>query len=213
MRSRLAPRPGPADRRTARCSRNSRRPPTRCRGGTCPRGPAPSQRRARRRRSRSGDRAGRSAPFRRTGPRRELLQLGVQPAAGDAELRARLEDAHARGAHSGVEALGFLHQLLKNRVVEVAPPLVVPHRRPPDLLRLRLRRLQRVGGPAVEPRHHRALEVGPEHARGEKHGSEQDERARRRRPRLDGRHRFSRPGTLRLPDVLEARRDSSRPIP
>lgn len=28
-----------------------------------------------------------------------------------------------------------------------------------------------------------------------------------------GRHRFSRPGTLRLPDVLEARRDSSRPIP
>src|SRR3546814_8310544 len=37
----------------------------------------------------------------------ELLQLRVQPAAGDAEPRARLEDAHARGEYSGVEALGF----------------------------------------------------------------------------------------------------------
>ena len=77
-----------------------------------------------------------------------------------------------------------------------------------------LRRLQRVGGPAVEPGHLRALEVGPDHARGEKHA----ERAGRARAsaqplRRDGRHRFSRPRELRLPALLAAHRDSSRPSP
>ncbi len=38
---RLAPRPAPARRRTARCWRSSSRPPPRCRAGTCPRSPFP----------------------------------------------------------------------------------------------------------------------------------------------------------------------------
>ena len=48
---------------------------------------------------------------------------------------------------------------------------------------------------------------------GEKNGSEQDERAPSAKTSAGRRHRFSRPGKLRLPDALEAHRDSSRPIP
>ena len=47
----------------------------------------------------------------------------------------------------GIHALRLGHQLLEHRVVEVAPPLVALHRRPPGVLRLRFRRPERVGGP------------------------------------------------------------------
>ena len=54
----------------------------------------------------------------------ELLQLRVEPAAGNAELGARFEDAQAGRADIVVLALRFGHQRIQHRVVEIAPPLI-----------------------------------------------------------------------------------------
>ena len=65
----------------------------------------------------------------------DLLQLRIQPAAGDAELGARLHDAQAGGAHARVQPLRLGHQLVEHRVVELAPPVVVARLAPGAALR------------------------------------------------------------------------------
>ena len=184
-----------------------RRP--RRRDGTCPRSPAPRRRRARCWRSRDPDR--RAVALLRPDPQAvaaELLQLRVEVAAGDPELCARLEDAKARGAHAGIDALGLLHELLEHPVAELAPPLVDLH----GLCVQRLpaaRLVQRVGGPALEPRHGGTREVGA-------HGARSRGTAARERRAPAGANasatasgmRFSRPTEFRLPARLPAHPDS-----
>ena len=53
-----------------------------------------------------------------------LLLLWVEQTACNLELRARLQDAHPRGAHVRIDALGLGNQAVQHRVIEIAPPLL-----------------------------------------------------------------------------------------
>ena len=119
----------------------------------------------------------------------DLLQLRIQPAAGDAELRPRLHDAQAGGTYSRVQPLRLGHQLVEHRVVELAPPIVVAGLS--ATRRFFGQRAPRAAGPALQPGHLRCTEVRPEcrapaqqhHGRGHRH-THQPARGCHRRPRI-----------------------------
>ncbi len=110
-----------------------------------------------------------------------LLLLRVEQAACNHQLCPRLQDAHPRRTHVGIDALGLGDQALQHRVIEIAPPLLG--------LRFRLaalfgrQRIERAARPAGQPGHLGALEVrpnrgaAPEQQRGGEGGQARSERA------------------------------------
>ena len=88
-----------------------------------------------------------------------LLLLRVEQTACNLELRARLQDAHPRGAHVGIDALGLGNQAVQHGVIEIAPPLLGLRCRHAALFGRQ--RIERAARPAGQPRHLGALEVRP----------------------------------------------------
>ena len=94
----------------------------------------------------------------------QFLQLGIQAAPGDAELRAGFHDARAGHSHVRVRALCFSHDLVEARVLEDMPPLVTTRDR--SRLRLGPGGLGQRHLPALEPRHGRSLKIRPHRRAG-----------------------------------------------
>ena len=88
-----------------------------------------------------------------------LLLLRVEQAACDHELRTRLQDAHPRGAHIGIDALRLGDIAVQHGVAEIAPPLLGLRFRQAALFGRQ--RPERAARPAGQPRHLGALEIRP----------------------------------------------------
>jgi hypothetical protein len=114
----------PAGRRTGRCWRSSRHRRPRCCAGTCPRNRFPSRRQSRCCTPSARCPARCSPRFPCADLAGHLLLLRIEQAAGDRQLRARFQDAHAGRAHVRVGALRLGDQRVEHRVVEVAPPFL-----------------------------------------------------------------------------------------
>ncbi len=89
-----------------------------------------------------------------------LLLLRIEQAAGDRQLRARFQDAHAGRARVRVGALRLGDQRVEHRVVEVAPPFLARRARP--LTFFRRQRGERAARPVGQRRHLGPLEVRPD---------------------------------------------------